>query len=139
MSWGVTPASMGREHKAVLTERFSIIYSYVLIRTCFCSSFPQHWGVEVLRSKHFVLPEEKWNWPSPQSFLLQRCQDCSGAAVSFLGPLLVCLGVLWFFSYLISVLVCAMWYQEAAARLLWHGKAAGRKTPFIRGVEAVTD
>lgn len=65
MSWGVTPASIGREFKAVLTERFSIIYSYVLVRTWFCLSLPQHWSVEVLRSKHFVLPEENWNWPSP--------------------------------------------------------------------------
>lgn len=51
-------------------------------------------------------------------------------AVSFLGLLFVALGFC-VFSYLISVLVCAMWYQETAFRLLAYEKAAEKKTSFI--------
>lgn len=50
----------------------------------------------------------------------------------FLSGSIVCL--LWgfvFFSYLISVLVCAMWYQETAFRLPSYEKAAEKKTSFI--------
>lgn len=36
-----------------------------------------------------------------------------------------------FFSYLISVLVCAMWYQETAGPLLSYEKAAEKNTSFI--------
>ena len=43
------------------------------------------------------------------------------------------------FSYLISVLVCAMRYQETAFRLLSYEKAAEKKTSFIMRLEAVPD
>lgn len=43
------------------------------------------------------------------------------------------------FSYLISVLVCVMQYQETAFRLLSYEKAAEKKTSFIMRLEAVPD
>lgn len=48
----------------------------------------------------------------------------------FLSGSIVCFGV-FLFSYLISVLVCAMWYQETAFCLLSYEKAAQKKTSFI--------
>lgn len=67
--------------------------------------------------------------------LFECCQNCSGMAVSFLG-------LVWgfvVFSYLISVLVCVMWYQETAFCLLSYEEAAEKKTSFIIGVKAVID
>lgn len=43
------------------------------------------------------------------------------------------------FSYLISVLVCVMQYQETAFHLLSYEKAAERKTSFIMRLRAVPD
>lgn len=136
--WGLPPPAVESEHKAVLIDRFSIIHSYVLIRTCLCFrlNFPQAFRclslLFILRSKYFFCYKKK---NKISRALSPFCLDAARIALEWLFPFFLLFGsfevLCFFFSYLISVLVCAMWYQETAGPLLSYEKAAEKNTSFI--------
>lgn len=65
----------------------------------------------------------------PELFWACYCCFLSGPIVCLVWGFVFCFVL--FFSYLISVLVCAMWYQETAFWLLSYEGAAEKKTSFI--------
>lgn len=104
--WGLPPPTMESEHKAVLTDRFSIIYSHVLIRACFVFSFEFPLSIWAFKSivyvkvKIFFFCYEKKNKISRA--LSPFCLDAARIALEWLFPfflLFVSLGVLCFFFF----------------------------------------